>query len=133
MEFYIRKNATLPILKMRAVNDGRGSYKDFISFNDTINFRDLTKIYEKINVKKEDYSVLKNIFCETKKNNATFKYDCLPIYRDVLIFRKKSKITGFIKICFSCNHYNLIVNDSAKKHNFENNIFLDKILRNVRK
>jgi surface protein len=32
MEFYIRKNATLPILKMRAVNDGRGSYKDFISF-----------------------------------------------------------------------------------------------------
>jgi surface protein len=32
MEFYIRKNATLPILKMKAVNDGRGSYKDFISF-----------------------------------------------------------------------------------------------------
>ena len=28
MEFFIKKNATLPVLKMKLVNDGRGSYKN---------------------------------------------------------------------------------------------------------
>ena len=102
--------------------------KDFNSFNDTINFKDLTKFYEKINIKKEDYSILKNIFCGTKKVNETYNYECLPVYRDVLIFRKKTKIIGFIKICFSCSHYNLIVNNSVKQHNYENNLFLEKFL-----
>lgn len=30
MEFFIRKNATLPLLKMRVVNDGRSDYKTFM-------------------------------------------------------------------------------------------------------
>ena len=32
MEFFIKKNATLPILKMRAVNDGRASIQEFTEF-----------------------------------------------------------------------------------------------------
>ena len=30
MEFFIKKNATLPLLKMRVVNDGRSDYKTFM-------------------------------------------------------------------------------------------------------
>jgi hypothetical protein len=35
MEFIIRKNATLPVLKMQVVKDGRGTYEDFMSFIET--------------------------------------------------------------------------------------------------
>ena len=35
MEFVIRKNATLPLLKMQVVKDGRGTYEDFMSFIET--------------------------------------------------------------------------------------------------
>jgi len=35
MEFVTRKNATLPILKMQIVKDGRDSYEDFMSFIET--------------------------------------------------------------------------------------------------
>ncbi len=35
MEFVIRKNATLPLLKMQIVKDGRGTYEDFMSFIET--------------------------------------------------------------------------------------------------
>jgi len=35
MEFVIRKNATLPLLKMQVVKDGRGSYEDFMRFIET--------------------------------------------------------------------------------------------------
>ncbi len=35
MEFVIRKSATLPILKMQIVKDGRDSYEDFMSFIET--------------------------------------------------------------------------------------------------
>jgi hypothetical protein len=30
MEFFIKKNATLPLLKMQVVNDGRSDYKTFM-------------------------------------------------------------------------------------------------------
>jgi hypothetical protein len=35
MDFIIRKNATLPLLKMQVVKDGRGTYEDFMSFIET--------------------------------------------------------------------------------------------------
>ena len=35
MDFIIRKNATLPILKMQIVKDGRGTYEEFMSFIET--------------------------------------------------------------------------------------------------
>ena len=35
MEFVIRKNSTLPLLKMQVVKDGRGTYEDFMSFIET--------------------------------------------------------------------------------------------------
>ena len=46
--------------------------KDFNSFNDTINFNDIAKYYKKVDIKKEDYSILKNIFCDTKKIISNF-------------------------------------------------------------
>ena len=39
MEFFIRKNATLPVLKMQVVQDGRSSY------GDTMEFLELSTIY----------------------------------------------------------------------------------------
>lgn len=33
---------------------------------------------------------------------------CAPTYRDILIFRKKGKVIGVAKICFSCNQNHII-------------------------
>jgi len=33
---------------------------------------------------------------------------CEPLYRDVLIFRKNSDITGIAKICFGCDKHSII-------------------------
>lgn len=35
MEFFIKKNATLPVLKMQVVKDGRGEYEEFMRFIET--------------------------------------------------------------------------------------------------
>ena len=35
MEFFIRKNATLPVLKMQVANDGRREYKEFMRLLET--------------------------------------------------------------------------------------------------
>ena len=32
MEFFIKKNATLPVLKMQVVKDGRSDYNNFMDF-----------------------------------------------------------------------------------------------------
>jgi hypothetical protein len=42
------------------------------------------------------------IFCE-RKHKDVFALSCVVEYRDILIFKKKNKITGIAKICFGCN------------------------------
>ncbi len=51
-------------------------------------------------------------------NNASFGVSniCAPVYRDILVFKKKGKVTAYAKICLSC-YKNYVV---LEKNHFEN-------------
>lgn len=42
---------------------------------------------------------------------------CIPVFRDILIFRKNKKNSGMMKICFGCHQYR-ILGTNAKTENF---------------
>lgn len=73
MEFYIRKDATDPILKLRLVDDGKN---DKSSFNELLENSNIT--FDMFDVNTEEYQILGgvcNITTRTKKfDNTTDEY-----------------------------------------------------------
>ncbi len=57
--------------------------------------------YRKYQINKEKFAEINSIFTE-KKHAEVVAYACDYVYRDILIFKKKSKIVGIAKICFEC-------------------------------
>ena len=57
--------------------------------------------YKKSNVDSKKFKQIDKIFTE-KKHDEVMEYACVYVYRDILIFKKKSKIIGIVKICFDC-------------------------------
>jgi hypothetical protein len=55
-------------------------------------------------IDKKKFAALNEIFCDKWVSNWEIS-GCLATYRDVLIFRKKSKTVGFAKICFECGDF----------------------------
>lgn len=53
---------------------------------------------------------MRYIFCERKHAYAEYA-PCIPIYRDILVFRKKGQIIGVAKICFECFQSSIIGTD----------------------
>jgi hypothetical protein len=73
------------------------------SISDT-SFIDYLKSFGYLKSKIETYKFNKidEIFTE-KKHSELYATACVYIYRDILIFKKKSKIIGIAKICFGCD------------------------------
>ena len=57
--------------------------------------------YKKSIVNQKKFKKVNKIFTE-KKHPEYYETACIYIYRDILIFKKKSKIIGIAKICFTC-------------------------------
>lgn len=57
--------------------------------------------YEKTSVDSKKFKQIDEVFTE-KKHEQVFELSCIYVYRDILIFKKKSKIVGIAKICFGC-------------------------------
>ena len=75
------------------------------SINDTSVISDLVKIgFKKRIVSKNKFPLLEQIFCE-RKHKEFFSLSCIANYRDVLIFKKKKKTVGIVKICFECSQH----------------------------
>ncbi|HEY0029973.1 MAG TPA: hypothetical protein VGC65_04390 [Bacteroidia bacterium] len=47
------------------------------------------------------FAAISEIFSE-RKDDSTGIVSCIPIFRDILIFKKCNKTIGLAKICFSC-------------------------------
>ena len=47
---------------------------------------------------------INNIF-STNKCETTNAYSCIPVFRDIFIFKKNEKVVGKAKICFGCRLY----------------------------
>ena len=72
--------------------------------------------YTKTEVGKEKFEEINKIFVE-KKHKEIVGFACDYVYRDILIFKRKSKTIGIAKICFGCDD-NQIVGTKANIEEF---------------
>ena len=87
------------------------------SITDT-NFIDNLKSfgYTKSKIEPKKFDKIDEIFTE-KKHSESYATACIYIYRDILIFKRKSKIIGIAKICFGCDA-NVIVGTKSNTEEF---------------
>jgi hypothetical protein len=72
--------------------------------------------YTKKGIDKSSFKNIDEIF--TKKISfGRHANACVPIYRDILVFKKNDKVVGVAKICFHCEQ-NQIVGTMANTENF---------------
>jgi hypothetical protein len=85
-------------------------------FNKTIN----SDGFSKFELSQKDIEHLRNdIFLEKSSLKILENvYACSPQYRDILVFKKNTEISGVAKICLSCRQFYLI--SSKKKIETEN-------------
>jgi hypothetical protein len=85
--------------------------------NDMEFIKSLEKIgFKKSVIKTQNLKKINEIFIE-KTVSENIEYACVPIYRDILIFKKQKAIIGIAKICFDC-HQKHIVGTNANTENF---------------
>jgi len=79
-------------------------------------------------VGKSDYIKLNQAL--TSNQNTIDNTKCLPIYRDLLILKKKNKTVGIFKICFECSQLNYIdtFTNEERLMTDENSLMLEELL-----
>ncbi|GEN72524.1 hypothetical protein [Chryseobacterium lathyri] len=96
--------------------------------NDTEFIKSLEKIgFKKSVIKTQNFKKINEIFIE-KTVSENIEYACVPIYRDILIFKKQKAIIGIAKICFDC-HQKHIVGTNANTEDFGQDDDYPKLLQ----
>ena len=72
--------------------------------------------YSKSKINSKKFGRIDAIFTE-RKHSELMATGCIYVYRDILVFRKKSKIIGIAKICFGCGS-NVIVGTKSNTAEF---------------
>ncbi|BDS11552.1 hypothetical protein [Aureispira anguillae] len=49
-----------------------------------------------------------NYLFSTKKHTKAYLMGCAPVFRDIIVFKKHSKIIGIAKICFQCMRHHIV-------------------------
>lgn len=68
---------------------------------------------------------INKIFIEKTASDG-YAAACVPVFRDILIFKKLGKVIGIAKICFGCHQYRIIGTD-ADTENFGTNNDYEKL------
>lgn len=63
--------------------------------------------YKKSNISQDKLEPINDIFSENICLVGTASA-CIPVYRDILIFKKNNKVVGIAKICFDCEISHII-------------------------
>jgi hypothetical protein len=80
----------------------------FKSLKDTSTIKHLEKIgYVKMAVDTKLNDSLYEIFCE-RKHESTMMASCIPMYRNIFVFKHKGETVGLAKICYSCMLSNIV-------------------------
>lgn len=69
-----------------------------------------TKLFAKTSEKirtlsKNEFQTLRKTIVDSKPSELQYA-ECIPYYRDGIVFRKNKKIVGWINLCFSCGQIN---------------------------
>jgi len=101
----------------------------FTEINDSINLNQIEKYYKKNELNLKALKFIKSYICKTKINLNNDYSECMPIFRDIIIFKKQSKTVGIIKICFDCNLSNIVSSEyNSYLFNIEELDILEKFL-----
>lgn len=63
--------------------------------------------YQKALIAANKFKEIREIFRE-KRTAQLYAFSCIPIYRDILIFKKNNEIIGLTKICFDCDMSHIV-------------------------
>ncbi|WP_449401287.1 hypothetical protein [Chryseobacterium wanjuense] len=72
--------------------------------------------YLKKKIDKLKFKEIDKIFVEKTASNS-YTAACIPVFRDILVFKKHGKVIGVVKICFACHQYR-VVGTNANTDNF---------------
>lgn len=73
--------------------------------------------FTKKQIDRSKFKQINNIFVE-KTPSEGYSAACVPVFRDILIFKKDKKVVGIAKICFGCHQYRIIIGTDANTENF---------------
>ena len=82
-----------------------GDYPSRLQEIDTNRFAGLS--FKKKNLDTTTFSTFRQVFA-TKAPSDGITMSCMPVYRDIIVFVDKGKISGIAKICFGCHQYQLL-------------------------
>jgi hypothetical protein len=78
------------------------------TLSDSSEYKELDKLdFTKSEIPSNKFDAVNDIFCERKHESPQYSA-CSPIYRDILVFKKNSKIVGLAKICFTCDQHVIV-------------------------
>lgn len=98
-----------------------------VDLNDTSFISKLEKLgFVRKDLAEEKLPLIKDLFREKSDDPANVWSLCLPVYRDLLIFRKENIIEGIAKICFECDEIQ-IIGTTANTRNFRSNKGFSKL------
>ena len=72
--------------------------------------------FKKTEIESKDFQSITQLFSESPERDGLY-FACIPIFRDILVFKKNEKVIGVAKICFGCNR-NKIIASKANTSNF---------------
>ncbi len=102
--------------------------EDYPNNIDKTFLKNLDKLYPiKRKIDEAKLIEIEEIYCDGSNLGRS---KCIPVYRDVLIFKQKGSVVGVSKICFDCDMQYTIDKYGAQKE-FDNNDFqkLQQILK----
>jgi hypothetical protein len=114
-------------LKINLLND------EYSSLKDSINLKNIELYYKKTNLNKRSLQYIRSYLCKNVIKKENYLSECFPVFRDILIFKKDSKIVGILKICFECGMSNLVSEKyNSSTFNCSMLINLDNFLKSSR-
>lgn len=110
-------------VKRKILND---YFKDI---KDSINLKHVEKYYIKSELNLQTLKFVKSYICKNNINSNNWFSECMPTFRDIMIFKRQSKTVGIIKICFECNISNVVSSEyNSEMFNDEEMDILEKFL-----
>jgi hypothetical protein len=81
------------------------------SLSDTIKLMNLEEVgFLRKEISNDKFMAVDKLFCERYYDEIDHNM-CLPVYRDIIVFKKKNSTVGFARICFDCAMSNIIGSD----------------------
>jgi hypothetical protein len=81
------------------------------SLADTIKLMNLEDLgFLRKEIPKDKILKIDQLFCERAYDEIDHNM-CLPVYRDIIFFKKEERTVGFARICFDCGMSNIVGSD----------------------